>query len=70
MWEKDEFSKRGGKPGRDFSFEGPIGDTPEDLKVTEVLTISREERWDEPIEYIIVRPGTRSSVSGQSSIER
>ena len=70
MWEKDGFPKIGGKTGGDVSFGEPVEDTPIDLVVTEVLTISRKGRWDEPVEYIIVRPDTSSSFSGQSSIER
>ena len=70
MWEKEGFSKTGGKTGWDFSFGEPVEDTPIDLVVTEVLTISRKGRWDEPVGYNIVRPDTSSSFSDQSSIER
>ena len=70
MWERYGFLKMGGKPGRGFSFGEPVEDTPIDLVVTQVLKISRKGRWDEPVGYIIVRPDTGSSFSGQSSIER
>ena len=70
MWEKEGFSKMGGKTGGDSSFGEPVEDTPIDLVVTEILMISRKGRWDEPVGYNIVRPDTSTSFDDQSSIER
>ena len=70
MWEKEGLSKTGGKTWWDFSFGEPVEDTPIDLVVTKILTISRKKRWDEPVGYNIVRPDTRLSFEGQSSSER